>query len=67
VLTLRTFVFCQLEHLRESFKLIDYFVGPTGGVGYEVVDTDMTKFAVDSGACLDTFSEGLATRVSERL
>jgi putative salt-induced outer membrane protein len=49
-LTQRMYVFGQLEYLRDTFRLIDYLVGTTGGVGYKVVDTDMTKLAVDGGA-----------------
>ena len=45
----RTFVFGQIEYLRDTFKLIDYLVAPTVGVGYKVVDTEPTKFAVDAG------------------
>jgi putative salt-induced outer membrane protein YdiY len=48
----RTFVFGQLDYLRDTFKLIDYLVAPTGGVGYEVVDTEVTKFSADAGAGL---------------
>lgn len=49
-LTPRFFVFGQLEYLRDTFKLIDYLIAPTGGVGYKVIDTEPTKFAVDVGA-----------------
>jgi putative salt-induced outer membrane protein len=49
-LSARTFVFGQVEYLRDTFKLIDYLVAPTGGVGYKVIDTEPTKFAVDVGA-----------------
>jgi putative salt-induced outer membrane protein len=46
----RTFLFGQLDYLRDTFKLIDYLVAPTAGVGYKVIDTDSTKFFVDGGA-----------------
>jgi len=46
----RTFLFGQIDYLRDTFKLIDYLVAPTAGVGYKIVDTDPTKFAVDLGA-----------------
>lgn len=49
-LTSRFFVFGQVEYLRDTFKLIDYLIAPTGGVGYKVIDTEPTKFAVDVGA-----------------
>ncbi len=45
----RTFVFGQVDYLRDTFKRIDYLVAPTGGVGFKVVDTDATKFFVDGG------------------
>ena len=48
-LTSRLFVFGQVEYLRDKFKLIDYLVAPTGGVGYKLIDTEATKFAVDAG------------------
>lgn len=48
--TPRTFVFGQLEYLRDTFKLIDYLVAPTAGIGYKIVNTDVTKFTVDAGA-----------------
>jgi putative salt-induced outer membrane protein YdiY len=48
-LTQRMFVFGQVDYLRDTFKLIDYLIAPTGGVGYKVIDTMATKFAVDVG------------------
>lgn len=47
--TPRAFVFGQIEYLRDTFKLIDYLIAPTGGIGYKVIDTEPTKFAVDTG------------------
>jgi putative salt-induced outer membrane protein YdiY len=49
-ITPRFFVFGQLDYLRDSFKLIDYLLAPTGGVGYRVIDTMRTQFEVDGGA-----------------
>jgi putative salt-induced outer membrane protein YdiY len=48
-LSTRAFMFGQLDYLRDTFKLIDYLVAPTAGVGYKVIDTEPTKFAVDAG------------------
>ena len=48
-LSTRAFAFGQVEYLRDTFKLIDYLVAPTAGVGYKVIDTEPTKFAVDAG------------------
>lgn len=48
-LTPRTFVFGQIEYLRDTFKLIDYLVAPTAGIGFKLVNTDTTKFTVDAG------------------
>lgn len=45
----RTFAFGQVDYLRDTFKLISYLVAPTVGVGYKLVDTEPTKFAVDGG------------------
>ena len=49
-LTSRVFVFGQIDYLRDTFKLIDYLVAPTGGIGFKVVNTEATKFTVDGGA-----------------
>jgi len=46
----RAFAFGQIDYLRDTFKLIDYLVAPTAGVGYKVIDTEATKFSVDAGA-----------------
>jgi putative salt-induced outer membrane protein len=46
----RTFLFGQVDYLRDTFKLIDYLVAPTAGLGFNIVNTDMTKFSVDGGA-----------------
>lgn len=48
-LSTRTFVFGQVDYLRDTFKLIDYLVAPTMGAGYKVINTDPTTFAVDAG------------------
>jgi putative salt-induced outer membrane protein YdiY len=48
-LTDRTFVFGQFDYLRDTFKQIDYLIAPTGGIGYKLVDSPRTKFAVDAG------------------
>ncbi len=45
----RAFVYGQLDYLRDTFKLIDYLVAPTAGVGFKVIDTEPTKFTVDAG------------------
>jgi putative salt-induced outer membrane protein YdiY len=48
-LAARAYTFGQLDYLRDTFKLIDYLVTPTAGVGYKVVDTAVTKFSTDGG------------------
>jgi putative salt-induced outer membrane protein len=48
-LSSRTFLFGQVEYLRDTFKLIDYLVAPTGGIGFKIVDTERTQYAVDVG------------------
>jgi putative salt-induced outer membrane protein YdiY len=45
----RTFVYGQLDYLRDTFKLIDYLVAPTVGIGYKFIDTEATKFSADVG------------------
>jgi putative salt-induced outer membrane protein YdiY len=45
----RTYVFGQLEYLRDPFKSIQYLWAPTGGIGYKVIDLPMTTFSVDGG------------------
>jgi putative salt-induced outer membrane protein len=45
----KTFVFGQVEYLRDTFKSIDYLVSPTAGAGYKVVDDAKTTFTVDGG------------------
>jgi putative salt-induced outer membrane protein YdiY len=46
----RTFVFAQVDYLRDTLTLIDYLVAPTAGVGYKVLDGTRAKFALDFGA-----------------
>lgn len=48
-LTPRVYVFGQVDYLRDTFKLIDYLVAPTAGIGLKVIDTPATKFSVDGG------------------
>ena len=46
----RTFVFGQLDYLRDKFKEITFFWAPTGGIGYKLVNTDSTQLILDGGA-----------------
>ena len=46
----RTFVFGQLDYLRDQFKQVTFFWAPTAGVGYKFINTDATQFIVDGGA-----------------
>lgn len=48
-ITTRTFVYGQVDYLRDTFKLIDYLVAPTAGIGYKLIDTEATKFSADVG------------------
>ena len=43
----RTFVFGQLDYLRDKFKQIIFLWVPAGGVGYKLVNTDATQFILD--------------------
>jgi putative salt-induced outer membrane protein len=46
----RTFAFGQVDYLRDQFKDIIFLWTPVGGIGYNLVNTDLTKFGVDGGA-----------------
>jgi putative salt-induced outer membrane protein YdiY len=46
----RTFVFGQLDYLRDQFKQIVFLWVPAAGVGYKLVNTDSTQFIVDTAA-----------------
>jgi putative salt-induced outer membrane protein len=46
----RTFVFGQLDYLRDQFKEINFFWAPTAGVGYKLINTDATQLILDGGA-----------------
>ncbi len=46
----RTFVFGQLDYLRDNFKEIIFLWAPTGGVGYKLIRTDSTQLTVDGGS-----------------
>jgi putative salt-induced outer membrane protein len=49
-LSSRTFVFGQLDYVRDQFKQMIFFWAPTAGVGYKLVNTDATQFVIDGGA-----------------
>lgn len=63
------FVFGRLQYLQDEFKLIDYFVAPSGGLGYTVVDQPDTTLAFDAGVGgvweknpgVDVFTSGAIT------
>jgi len=44
----RLFAFGQTQYLRDEFKDIEYLIAPTGGLGYDVVDTEATKLGIDA-------------------
>jgi putative salt-induced outer membrane protein YdiY len=46
----RAFLFGQNQYLRDHFKNIEYLLAPTLGVGFRVLDTEVTKFALDVSA-----------------
>jgi putative salt-induced outer membrane protein len=46
----RTFLFGQIDYLRDDFKAISYLIAPVGGIGYKLADSDATKLAVSGGA-----------------
>ncbi len=47
LLTSRAYVFGQVGYVRDRFKDIDYLVAPTVGLGYKVIASEATTFAVD--------------------
>jgi hypothetical protein len=46
----RTFVFGQVDYLRDRFKDIIYLWVPAGGIGYKLINTDATQLIVDGSA-----------------
>lgn len=44
----RGYAFLQTQYLRDSFKAIDYFIAPTLGVGYKVVNTERATLSADA-------------------
>jgi putative salt-induced outer membrane protein len=46
----RTFVFGQLDYLRDQFKEIIFLWAPSAGLGFKLANTDATKFEVLGGA-----------------
>lgn len=48
-LSARAYTYGQIDYLRDTFKLIDYIVAPTAGLGYKVFDTAATRFSTDAG------------------
>ena len=44
----RAYTFLQVQYLRDSFKAIDYFIAPTLGLGYTIVDTERAKLWTDA-------------------
>jgi len=46
----RTFVFGQLDYMRDQFKQINFFWAPTAGLGYKLINTDSSQLIVDGGA-----------------
>lgn len=44
----RSYVFGQFQYLRDAFKSIDYLLSPTAGVGYRLVNTEISTLTVDA-------------------
>lgn len=45
----RTFLFGQVDYLRDTFKSIDYLLAPTAGIGRKLYVTDVALLSVDGG------------------
>jgi len=64
----RTYVFGQVEYLRDTFKQIEYLVAPAVGVGYKVIATEATHFSIDAGiGSISEKNPGRAARTSAAL
>lgn len=48
-LTSRAYAFGQMQYLHDRFKEIDYLIAPTGGLGYRLIDSPLTRLSVDGG------------------
>ena len=48
-LTERAFVYGEVDYLHDTFKGIDSLFAPTVGIGYKLVNTMRSQFAVDAG------------------
>jgi putative salt-induced outer membrane protein YdiY len=46
----RTFVFGQLDYLRDKFKEIVFLWVPSAGLGYKLINTDATQLILDGAA-----------------
>jgi putative salt-induced outer membrane protein len=45
----RGYTFGQMQYLHDTFKQIQYLLAPTGGVGYRLIDSPVTRLSVDAG------------------
>jgi putative salt-induced outer membrane protein YdiY len=45
----RTYVFFQGAFLKDTFKNINYLFSPTAGIGYKLINSDVTVLAIDTG------------------
>jgi hypothetical protein len=54
-------------YLRDTFKLVDYLVAPTAGVGFKVIDSDSAKFSGDGGGGVVDLWTGAALTTGEKL
>jgi putative salt-induced outer membrane protein len=46
----RTFLFGQMDYVRDQFKGIIFLWAPTGGIGHRLIDSDTTRLIVNFGA-----------------
>jgi putative salt-induced outer membrane protein YdiY len=64
-LTDRTYAFGRFQYLRDVFKSIDYLIAPGGGVGYKLVDSDVSTLTADiAGGLLIEKNPGLERRTN---
>ena len=54
----RGYAFLQTQYLRDSFKAIDYFVAPTFGAGYKLIDRYATQLGLPAQTLSGSSSGG---------
>jgi putative salt-induced outer membrane protein YdiY len=61
----RWFAFADVQYLKDRFKVIDYLVAPTAGVGYRLLKSEARQLDVDAGAGAVFERDGSGQRSSD--